>query len=290
MTYTKEGLNTFFEEVISIVDSCTLEKEIPNIKNFRSILYISFAAFLTYYGYENIDVIYESFSDTNYLLLDGKHKKSFVEMSMPAYVRTRYEEKDNEIFLEDYLNIIDNRNMNIKTWFNLFLHEMNHLINSKNNRIIDKSYIRSGISLYDVYKKNDINKNLNEAFNTLQTENIENIIYLFSQEKIVTPYFYQMLRKIKKCEVEETGYGPYPLRTSIIRPLYENERFKKIYEDNCIFGSIDVIEKEFDERTYKNAFQDLSDLIEQCNDDIHPSEQHETITKAKTIVKRYLVS
>ena len=54
MTYVKESLNTFFDEVISIVDSCTLEKEMPNIKNFKSILYLSFAAFLQYYGYENI--------------------------------------------------------------------------------------------------------------------------------------------------------------------------------------------------------------------------------------------
>lgn len=290
MEYQKERLDTFFEEVISIVDSCIFYKELPKIKNFRLALYLSFAAFLDYYGYENIDIIYQSFQETCYMLLINKQNKSFEMSSVPAYVRTRYNINDKLIQLEDYLYIIDNRNENLSIWFNLFLHEMNHLINSKHNRVINNRYVRSGISLYDVQKKTNINKNLNEAFNTLQTEDIENIIYLFAEQKVVTPYFYQILRKIKKSHNVNIQYVPYPLRTTIIRPLYENTRFKAIYEENSLNGNIEKIEDEFDKRTYQNGFQDLSDLIEQCNDNISIAEQHETITKAKTLVKRYLVS
>ena len=290
MTYVKESLNTFFDEVISIVDSCTLEKEMPNIKNFKSILYLSFAAFLQYYGYENIDIIYDSFLNTSFNEINLKPKKSIINFQLPAYIRTRYQEEDGKILLEDHMNIINNRYVDIKTWLNFFIHEMNHVVNSKNNRVIDDRYIRCGISIYDVKKKTDINKGINEAFNTLQTEEIENLVYLFSKEKIVTPYFYQILKKIRKCEHLEHEYEPYPLRTHIIRPLYENKGFKKIYEERTLDGCIDEIEYEFDKKTYKNAFSDLSNLIDQCNDDIGIDEQRDTVVKAKTIVKRYIVN
>lgn len=290
MEYQKERLDDFFEEVISIVDSCILDKEIPKIKNFKITLYLSFAAFLEYYGYENIDLIYESFQDTYYMLLTNKSKKSSEMPPKPAYVNTRYQKYDNHIVLEDYLYIIDNKNENLSVWFNCFLHEMNHLINSKNYRVINNRYIRSGVSLYDIQKKKEAHKYLNEAFNTLQTEEIESLIYLFSQEKIVTPYFYQILKKIRKSKQEDMKYAPYPLRTSIIRPLYQDKYFKKVYEENSLKGNIKQIQDEFDTRTYQNGFQDLSDLIEQCNDNIPISEQHEAIIKAKTLVKRYLVS
>lgn len=291
MGYQKESLNTFFEEVISIIDSCILEKDFPNIKNFKSVLYLSFATFLSYYGYENIDIIYQSFEDTIFLSMSEKDKKSFLDFPKPAYVKTRYEEREEDmILLEDYLYIVENRNIDMMIWLNFFLHEMNHLINSKNNRVIDKQYIRCGISLYDIKKRRYTNKYLNEAFNTLQTESIEKLAYSFAQENIVAPYFYQILKNIKKTQLSKCDYTPYPVKTFIVRALYNDKQFRKIYEDSCLEGNIHQIRDEFDRKTYKNAFQDLSDLIEQCNDDFSLSEQNETITKAKTLIKRYLVS
>ena len=161
---------------------------------------------------------------------------------------------------------------------NVFIHEMNHLIKGyyKPYKIIEKEneigyYIRSGINYYwlryftetDILYEYDFYSTLDEIINTLQTTEMMKFL---KQEKDYIPdnNIYYYLDNLNPREMEK-DFG-YEVGTELIRPLWEDEVFKELIEDNLINGDINKIIRTFDRITSEGSFVKLADTIDDIDE------------------------
>lgn len=286
-----DRLNILFKKIIAIVDSCIEDNDFDSYlinHKIRLMLYISFTGFLIYYGPKNLNIIYNSFKKTK-LYLFPQTKETTNINTFPAFVKTSYRKNNGVLELDDCIYMFNSEELYTKTGLNFLIHEFNHIINSNYNRIINNNIIRSGICLYNISNKQYKNKAINEAFNTLQTKEIENIVINFSKNNLMTkPYWDDLKQIITKISIIYNDYEPYPLTTKIINDLYNDKKFKEIYKENSLNGKIFKIINSFDNNIYKEGFNELSELIELCNNNTSVYEQQETVNKAKNLVKKYL--
>lgn len=151
---------------------------------------------------------------------------------------------------------------------NTFIHEFNHLIKSSLNCLDSRDLeysIRSGISYYKC--KYDVKKDtltqidyydvFDEAINVMQTtEMMENIELLQIGDSCVKSY----LDSLDKEEMfKDSGYD---LCVEVIRPLWNNPRFRNLVEDNIIDGNIDIIINSFDKILGEGSFNRLADYLD----------------------------
>ena len=157
---------------------------------------------------------------------------------------------------------------------NTFIHEFNHLIKSyievSSDNDIFSYTTRNGLSYYrcSYNKKKDILyeatffETFDEVINTIQTtEMLQNIEILDSFcEKEIKEY----LDSLDKDEISyDFGYN---LCVKVFRPLWSNDYFRSLVEDNALVGNIDVIGEEFDKILGKNSFIRFTDLLDNLDD------------------------
>lgn len=161
---------------------------------------------------------------------------------------------------------------------NSFIHEMGHIIKGYVNGYSIKedkdkvfAYVRSGLQVDGIkfekksseYYNYRIMEVLDEVINTVQTtEALQEIKALDGTipDKDVQDFF-NMFNK----NLLDEDYG-YKKTVKAFRPLWESKSFKKVIEDNIIEGKISRIKNYFDSRTYKGAFTDLGDLLDDLDE------------------------
>lgn len=193
-----------------------------------------------------------SISGNNYVL---NYEKEFVN-----------KKKDSYIFCTK--NGSDEANLMLT-----LIHEASHLIKGKINDTY-KTYgddfigyvIRSGLSIYefcyypdtDTYSEGESYGIFDEAINCLQTTDAAREI-LAIDGIIPDKRVQDFLDIVDKDELsKDMGYEAV---TNILEPLWKNDSFKKIIEDNIVDGEIDKIIEEFDNIVGAESFDDLDDLL-----------------------------
>lgn len=144
------------------------------------------------------------------------------------------------------------------------IHELSHLLKSRINGIYmdSKGYIinRSGLQLSS--KNIRINEGLDEAINTLQTSDMT--------EKIKELNTQNMSKEIQefydRLNPKELGgiSGEMDLAILLL-PLWNNEHFKEVIENNIVEGNLETIENDFNaimENDYAfSQFSEAFDII-----------------------------
>ena len=159
-----------------------------------------------------------------------------------------------------------------------FIHEMGHIIKGYNNGYAMKEnnnivfgYIRSGLCIDGISFYKDSNEYYNynsmeildEVVNVLQTmEAMQEIKALegFIPDKNVENFFNLLNKNLfDKNEV-------YKKSVRAFKPLWESIDFKELIENNIVEGRLKRIKSSFDRRTYKGAFKDLGDLLDDIDE------------------------
>ena len=186
---------------------------------------------------------------------------------------------------------------------NTFIHELLHLIKSdKDNfyyQVNNKDfsyYIRSGISHYEYHydsKEDTLTSleyfdTLDEAINVIETtEVMENILSIkdIIEDDTIKNYFSSLDNQLF---TKDSGYEE---AVSIIRPLWKLDSFKELIRNNILEGNIKEIIKEFDSKTYPNAFEELAELIDKIDSLTGSNKRNKKLLndkrKVNEIIKEY---
>ena len=112
-----------------IVNMALKEKNIS--KELLPYLYISFASFYMYYGIEYLNTIYSVYKDSSFLF--SKSSNVLTNYMAPAF----FEIDDIRDTIKDKVLIKESKDSNLV--LHSTIHEINHLINSKRNRLSMKN-------------------------------------------------------------------------------------------------------------------------------------------------------
>ena len=170
--------------------------------------------------------------------------------------------------------LICSSNILHENMLNVFCHEMGHLIKSKKNAFhsytIDDTafYVsRTGISYTIISKKlgpfeseqKRKNSILDEVINCFQTTDVmQEILALkeIADDPLILEYVQQLNEDFLKTD---HGYEEF---CNYLRPLWENDTFREIVENNIVSGDIDAIINHFNEITQDGLFEEMADLID----------------------------
>lgn len=190
-----------------------------------------------------------------------------------------YDENDDEInVIVERPKILLDSSINKTLVLNELIHEFNHLIKGVINGYdsCDEECsvsFRSGLQIfkYIFNKEEKIETTLiyfcifDEAINVLETtEMTESLLML---DGIIpdddVKIHYDMLDK----ELMHDDIG-YELVTKEIRPLWENETFKRLIEDNIMIGNLAEIIYSFDSVLGEEAFENFAILLDDYDEEI----------------------
>lgn len=246
------------------------------------------------------DVVQKAFLDTDILFESGTIKQ-ILERHDIELADFKYDERsDSEhtttyavsnigtfVYLEDGKLKIEKGtpfiaasidHVGITKLLNSFIHEMGHIIkgytkgyakSERNNKVY--AFVRTGLHIDGIsFSKDDnsyydykVGEVIDEVINTIQTtdalQEIKALDGWIPDKEVQDTY--NMLNK--QILDEDYGYGK---SVKAFRPLWESKSFKRLIEDNVIPGNISTIRKYFDRRTFKGAFAQLSDLLDDMDE------------------------
>lgn len=297
------AVNSLFSYSKSVVDQLCRNYDRP--KELRNMQYLIFAGMISYYGFEHIDVITEAYRKNQFIytkdsLYDCLEKLGCVSKStldnisddtIAVFLNEHfYNNSTNTMFTEGKLVISDDMNYAPDELLEYVTHEVNHAVNSVKKDIVpfgNKYKTRRGLHIVDYNTGRKDNKYMEEAVNTLQTEDIMDHILSFTEYKIEDPEIRYELDKLKYAVGKKHEHRGYPIISSIIRPLYENGKFNFVLKERRIDGNVSFINNEFDAKAGKDSF----DALSRCIDRVQIGEDEVKIAseaKAKSLVKSYV--
>ena len=143
-----------------IVNMAFKEKNIS--KELLPYLYISFASFYMYYGSEYLNTIYSVYKDSSFLF--SKSSNVLTNYMAPSF----FEIDDIRDTIKDKVLIKESKDPNLV--LHSTIHEINHLINSKRNRLsmkngyFNEDFIRIGAQVRGIKSGTINNFYINELF------------------------------------------------------------------------------------------------------------------------------
>lgn len=157
--------------------------------------------------------------------------------------------------------IICNSSCNNTELLNTFIHEFNHLIKFRNETSnLDKPEytIRNGIGYFRcIYKPNtdvlyeyDYYHVFDEVINVIETTEMMENIELLPIDNL------DIDRSLLSVDMS------YELCVDLIRPLWDNPKFRSLIKDNIIDGSIDNIIESFNNTLGENSFERLANYLD----------------------------
>lgn len=293
--------NAFVDKCYHLAESALKDKEIP--KNMRFMLYTSFVGFVSYYGPEYVDLIYRSYKDTEFLFKDKDYIKKyetekneyFKNSTLEAFNKVKIHivrENGKKIIADAKYSVVLEKKYDINILID-FVHELNHVINSKCNKIINtnsKNILRVGIEEFSINQETSRierrNNLLNESFNQLQTMEIIDEILLIYDYNIKNPYIFSCLEYINSQKERIDGSKIYSGPRELVTPIYNDKKFKSMYIKNCILGNLDAINNNFMTYTDSSIYE-FGDLIEEIFSGNSKKESH---IKANSLIKKYTQS
>lgn len=287
MDTDKLNLDEVLNRYLKFVDNLSIKFNYNN--NIRHVLYIIVPSFIIKYGIKNERKILNIFENTKIIINETKNNYNIASFNRKIIKTNNSYQLDKKIILYKYnkiplIDLIDS-----------IIHEFNHAINSFNNEItIDNKYIylRSGI-VYTKYEKLTLNKILDdsnsivleEILNTIQTENIINIILSFShyKDKIKNIEIINMLYALSNEVNSKYTSKAYKLQTFISRELVKNSTFISTINQLRFSGHVLDIHNWFDDITGKaNSYNKL------CNKLSDISKLEQKYIKARWL-KKYIL-
>ncbi len=242
MNLSQENINSFLSKYINFVNE--LSKEYNYTDNIRHLLYLIIPAFIVKYGSSYENSILECFRKVKIYISDTKDK-----VVTASFNRT-LNRNSSGYYTEKFVVINNYSDSSLPDLIDNIVHEFNHAINSLNNEIYyddNTVMVRTGLSTlnYDRKTLNFIGKSdtvsLEEILNTIQTEEVINIINSFGKYSIENLEFSNMLYALKseingeKFESLAYSYQKYIckelLNNKTFTPTVNNLRFKGFVTD-----------------------------------------------------------
>ena len=297
------AVNSLFNYSKSVVDQLCNSYDRP--KELRTMQYLIFAGMISYYGFEHIDVITEAYRKNQFIYTkDSLHdcleklgcvsKRTLDSLSddtIAVFLNEHfYNSSNNTMFTEGKLVISDDMNYAPDELLEYVTHEVNHAVNSVKKDIVPfgKKYkTRKGLIISDYNSGEKRNVFMEEAVNTLQTEDIMDHILSFTEYKIEDPEIRYELDKLKYAVGMKHEHRGYPIISSIIKPLYYDGKLNYVLKERRIDGNVNFINSEFDAKAGTSSF----DALSQCIDRIQLSDDDVKIAseaKAKSLIKSYV--
>lgn len=271
---------------------------------FKEMQYLTFAGMIAYYGFDAIDEIYGVFNKTFFtysnepmediLVSNGFSIDTILPIAgknkMPAnFNRRLLMDMSGRRFLEDYIFVSTNYDLEPIELLEVFVHECNHAVNSVNREIFsknDRDFIRFGLNVRGLLDSYDDGSLLEECINVLQTAEIVNEILKFTKFDIEDPIIANAINNIKYAgDTKRKGLG-YEFIVPFIKPLYDNSNFNRVVKEARMSGDIDKIDWEFDRKAGENKFYELKQVTDETlKNPYFLSQSH---AKVKTLVYSYL--
>ncbi len=257
--YSKEVINT-----ISSKDNST---------SLLEYQYLTFAAMLTYYGSKYQDLILDvfqntRFQETDYNVYSTDEKNSATIYSSFTYpVITSFFPFLKKYFLpSNYVTIYIDPSIMNDAYHVLIncIHEVNHAINSSLIGSKFGHYLRYGVNFYNIDTNQFSGRFLEEAFNSLQQEEImDNILFFGSHFEIEDSLFSQLYHRIydsyRNSDVEKKSYD---LLTELLRPLYFCPDFYYVLNNGRLSGDIRSIIENFESTVGSGSWLELSQSVD----------------------------
>lgn len=266
---------------------------------------IAFAGFVKYYGAEHFNDIYLAFLKTKFVKCNGSINEVLVNNYGISYEDSlKYSEhcpgvlyvpvavknlKTNKYSIKRTM-YVDYSLTDMTRLIESIVHQMNHVVNSIYNPIVNKKLVglgsRMGIAVDHFSSRYCDLLDLEEVFSKLQSEEIMSRIIEFSFFDIAVPGVSEVLddvfHNIGKMDESEDDYF-----TEIVRPLYQNAQFNQVLVDRRLSGKLTGIREEFDGRVGEGAYSQFLDICGKLSDSID-SISESSCDDAKKLVKTYL--
>ena len=249
-----------------LIDRIALSYQYNN--NIKHLLTIIIPAFIKKYGIKNERLILNVFENTKILI---KEDSSSIEeayyTSIPYY-------KENQLKTKKLIILTKYQQNNLVQLLDNLIHEFNHAIHSYKKEITIKDNIlalRTGLTkiYYSIPDLKGIKKEntylLEEILNTIQTEEIINIIKNFPQT--TNEEVNNLIQAINQETNKVYKSKSYYLETILFKHILKNKTFTYTLNNLRLSGDIDDIEEWFNHITgNKNDYQTLNNnLIQLMN-------------------------
>lgn len=287
MEINQFNIDMFLNKYINFVDSISNKFYYDN--NIKHLLYIIIPAFIIKYGIANESKILNIFKNVEILINETQNNHNVASFNRKIIKINNNYKLDKTIILNRYnkISLID--------LIDSLIHEFNHAMNSINNEIIiDQEYIylRNGITCIKYEKEslkkvtNDFNDIvLEEVLNTIQTEQIINIILFWDKYKaeIKNVEFNNILYALNNEVKTKYTSKAYMLQTFVSRELVKNKTFINTLEQLRFTGDVSDIQSWFDNITdINNSYKAL------CNKLYNLQELEKQYINSKWLKKRVL--
>lgn len=281
--YNEKSANFFLESCKSWMDKINEGREYY-VSEFMDQQFLIFCGMVSYYGYEYIDEIIETFKETEifYVEIDYEEfKKENPEFAIefpdnPIALTRRAVAlelipprlvSDNTIWL-----FVQNNCSKIE-WLEIVTHEMNHIVNSINKSLYIRGFDiigRTGCSLFSNRIAARSGNIFEESVNVLQSAEIVNHILGFLNFKIYDDKIRSIFDKYRCYSgIKREGIG-YANSVPYIRDLYNAPVFNEVLFSARMNGNLKELEDYFDCKTYVGGYDDLlvaTDKFYFCSDD-----------------------
>ncbi len=250
-------VNFLLNKYTSFVDSISFDYGYDN--NLKHLLYFIVPSFIIKYGILNEKMILKVFRDVRVIVSSKEDDRR------PAYFTRTLRKENGKIVIYKYIVLDKYKTASLSELLDSIIHEFCHAINSYNNEIvIDDSYVklRTGVS-YLIYDKETLkfikksNENiLEEVLNTINTEDVVNIIKSFSKYNLSLEYenMVYSLNSITSVSFESLAYSfekyicKILVNNKTFIPTINNLRFKGYIQDiPNLFDNITGIDGSYDE-------------------------------------------
>lgn len=298
-----ESVNSLLRYSKSVVDNICASQNRP--KKLRNLQYLIFAGMVSYYGLEHIDEITRTFRSTKFTWAGGNSTEEFWDkkgiheeskkicadddVCATFYREFFYNKKRNIYTCTGEVVMFDNADTSPDNLLEYTTHEVNHALNGLKRALTPKDGLfvsRLGLYRFDLSTGERKGRYFEETINTLQTAEIMDHILAFTDYRIADPELRYYLDSMKYAAGKKRMGLGYDESLNIIRPLYDNERYKLVANNSRLSGHLDGMIKELEKKSGTNAFSRLCE----CVDGIYLDPKHawKNEREAKSIVKQYV--
>lgn len=299
---TDDSVNSLLKYSKCVVDNLCSSYERP--KQLKQVQYLIFAGMISYYGFDHLDEITRTFKSTKFTWAGESSSDEFWEKK-GANEYSRKICSDDDVCASFFRNFFYNKNSKIYTCTgevvmfddantspdNLLeytIHEVNHALNGLKRALTPKDGVfvsRIGLYRFDLSNGDRKGRYLEETINTLQAAEIMEHILEFTNYKIKDPEIKYYLDSMRyAANKRRMGLG-YDDSLDIIRPLYENERYKIVTNNSRLSGFLDGSIQELERKAGFNSFDRLCESVDGIY--LDPKHAFKNAHEAKGIVKQY---
>lgn len=260
-----------------LIDKVMRGKNVP--ENLLPHLYLSFASFYMFYGKDAVNTIFSVYKDSDFFLANKSRARSAVNLENPDSIR----KIENSIKDEILISKSDDANL----VFHDTVHEINHQINSKRNRVVyDKDsnqyFSRLGMQLMGLESRNIKNNYLNEMINSYESEEVENLMFQYiypHREEVQNLKIRALLNQLNPdihCRKHSYTFLQEQASSGFI---FNHKKYYCLLKNQLFNGDVEAIKSDFED-----YFQVPFDLYSNSVDQL--GSNHDKVKKKNSMLPR----